>query len=98
MIYYTADLHFGHDNVIKFDNRPFSSVEEMDRTIIEHWNGRVTYNDDVYIVGDFAFKNERPFTWYLDRLKGKKHLIVGNHDRDLLNDEAAMRCFESVDK
>lgn len=97
MIYYIADTHFGHENSIRFDSRPFSSAEEMDRTIIEYWNSRVTGKDDVYILGDFAFKNERPFTWYLSRLSGRKHLIVGNHDTKLLKDTEAMGFFETVE-
>ena len=48
---YISDLHFGHENAIEFDNRPFSDVDEMDRRMIELWNLRVSHNDDVYIVG-----------------------------------------------
>ena len=98
MIFYTADLHFGHQNVLKYDNRPFADVNEMDRALIELWNGRVSDDDEVYIVGDFAFKNEKPEEWYLQQLKGKKHLIIGNHDAKTLSNPAAMAYFESVDK
>lgn len=83
MIYYTADPHLGHDNIRKLCNRPFATVEEMDETIINNWNSKVTDKDDVYILGDFSFKAKDP-TEYLKRLKGKKHLIVGNHDSQLL--------------
>lgn len=68
MIYYIGDLHFGHENVIKFDRRPFSSVEEMDKTLIERWNRKVSKEDVVYVVGDFAYRNEKPFSWYLRQL------------------------------
>lgn len=98
MIYYTSDLHFGHQNVIKFDNRPFDDIDEMDRTIIECWNSKVTNADTVYIIGDFAFKNEKPEEWYLEQLKGKLHLIIGNHDGKLLENPIAMARFESVEK
>lgn len=98
MIFYISDLHFGHQNVIRFDDRPFSDVNEMDRTLITLWNSRVTDDDTVYIIGDFAFRNEKPEEWYLKRLAGKKHLIVGNHDGKLLQNPAAMAYFESVDK
>ncbi|MBQ8790496.1 MAG: hydrolase [Ruminiclostridium sp.] len=98
MIFYTSDLHFGHKNVIGFDNRPFSDVEEMDCTLIELWNGRVTDDDDVYIVGDFAYRNEKPASWYLERLKGRKHLVIGNHDQLTLEEPTAMTHFESVEK
>lgn len=95
---YIGDLHFGHKAVIGFDHRPFEDVDEMDRVLITKWNGRVQKDDDVYIVGDFAFRNERPEEWYLKQLKGRKHLIIGNHDNRLLNNEKAMSYFDSVDK
>lgn len=98
MIYYVADLHFGHQSVIKFDNRPFSSVEEMDRILIELWNKKVSNKDLVYVVGDFAYRNTKPFEWYLKQLKGKKYLIIGNHDDKFLEAAAAMSYFEGVDK
>ena len=98
MIYYVGDLHFGHENVIKFDHRPFNSIEEMDKALIERWNRKVNSEDLVYVVGDFAYRNEKPFDWYLQQLKGKKYLIVGNHDGKLLEDPIAMSYFDGVDK
>ena len=55
--YFTADVHFGHKNIITYSARPFGSVEEMDETIIANWNYRVRDNDDVWIVGDLMFCN-----------------------------------------
>lgn len=52
MNYYISDLHIGHANAIKFDNRPFADVNEMNNAIIENWNSRVKSNDTVYILGD----------------------------------------------
>lgn len=98
MILYTSDLHFGHENVIRFDNRPFRSVSEMDYTLIHLWNSRVQKDDIVYIVGDFAYRNARPAEWYLQQLQGKKHLLIGNHDQNLLNSPTAVRYFESIEK
>ncbi|MCL2605782.1 MAG: metallophosphoesterase family protein [Coriobacteriia bacterium] len=97
MNYYTADLHLGHTNIIKFCNRPFANAHEMDRTLIENWNARVRRNDHVYIIGDFAFRNQRPATKYLEELKGKKHLIVGNHDSKWMKEDGVLDHFESVD-
>lgn len=97
MKYYTGDLHFGHNTVLKFDNRPFKDIDEMDRVLIDNWNSRITKNDQVYILGDLALHNEKPYSWYLSQLKGQKHLIVGNHDRKLLKDSEAMQYFVSVD-
>lgn len=81
MILYTADLHFGHYNIIHHDGRPWKTADEMDEALIELWNNKVTDNDDVYIDGDFAFRNGKPVSYYASRLKGKLHLIMGNHDR-----------------
>ncbi len=98
MIYYTSDLHFGHRNAIKFDKRPFDTIEEMDAFLIQNWNNCVQPDDHVYIVGDFAYRNEKPAEWYLDQLAGHKHLIIGNHDWKTLKNETAMKCFESVEQ
>lgn len=95
---YISDLHFGHRNVIGFDHRPFASVGEMDYVLIKLWNGRVQKDDDVYIVGDFVHHNEKPAEWYLRQLKGRKHLVIGNHDGKLLKDDKVMSYFDSVDK
>lgn len=86
MIYYIGDTHFGHENCLKFDNRPFSSIEENDDYIMSAWNSRVTDKDTIYIIGDLVYRSTRTADWYLKRLKGIKHLIIGNHDRKYLND------------
>ena len=54
MIYFTADHHFGHENVIKHCNRPFSSAEEMDTVLTSNWNSTVKSDDDIYTL---AFRN-----------------------------------------
>ena len=97
MLFYIADLHFGHRNVIGMEHRTFASIEEMDETLIRLWNKRVTDEDDVYIVGDFAYRNGNTASWYLRQLKGCKHLI-GNHDRLIIQDATAMEYFKSVEK
>ena len=81
MKYYVADLHFGHYNIIKHDGRPYANVEEMDNDLINKWNSVVTDKDEVYIIGDFAFRNCKSVKTYADKLKGKKILILGNHDK-----------------
>lgn len=95
---YISDLHFGHKNVIGFDHRPFIDTDEMDHCLIKLWNTRVQPDDHVYVVGDFAYRSDKTADWYLRQLKGHKHLIIGNHDRLLLENEKAMAYFESVDK
>ena len=79
--FYISDTHFGHQNVIKFDSRPFSSTEEMEEVIVGNWNKVVSKEDTVYILGDFVWgKNESEWIRILDRLMGSKILIMGNHD------------------
>lgn len=78
--YYIADLHFGHSNIIKFDNRPYNSVKEMDDALISNWNSVVSDEDTVMILGDFCWGNEEDWISILGRLNGKKQLICGNHD------------------
>ena len=97
MIYFTADTHFGHENVIRFCGRPFSCAAEMDEALIENWNSRVKSNDTVYILGDMFFRSVN-FEEILKRLKGKKRLIVGNHDGSWMTKADISRYFESVDK
>lgn len=80
MNYYIADLHFGHTNVIRFDNRPFNDMEEMERELIRRWNARVTAGDTVYILGDFCWRPSNDWIPLVQRLNGCKVLIRGNHD------------------
>lgn len=98
MNFYISDIHFGHKNVLKHDNRPFADVDEMDKEIIRRWNAKVTDEDDVYILGDFAYKSGKNMEWYLRQLKGRLHLIIGNHDGKLLADEKALSYFQSVNE
>jgi len=56
VIYYTADQHFGHANIIRFCNRPFENVTEMDEALIKNWNNTVNSNDTVYILGNHDYK------------------------------------------
>ena len=80
MKYYISDLHFGHKNVIKFDKRPFFNIDDMERTIIENWNSRVTNDDDVYILGDISWYDLKGTIRVIKKLNGKLHLVKGNHD------------------
>lgn len=76
--FFIADTHFGDDNIRRYENRPYESVSEMDRAMIENWNKTVTENDEIYVLGDFGADGfERDI---LSRLNGVKYLIKGNHD------------------
>jgi calcineurin-like phosphoesterase family protein len=96
MIYYTSDHHFGHADVITCFDRPFYSVSEMHAALIENWNDIVTKNDTVYILGDMAFLPSFSMKPILKKLKGTKHLIIGNHDGSWLNKINPSDFFESV--
>ena len=76
--FFTADHHFGHANIIKYTNRPFTNIEEQDRILIQNWNSVVGPNDMVYYLGDFCF---RDFNKYFHALNGKIIFIEGNHDK-----------------
>ncbi len=81
MIYLSADYHFLHENIIKYCSRPFKNAHHMDKVIIDNYNEVVTDNDDVFILGDFSMSNKKEvIEEYLRKLKGRKHLILGNHD------------------
>ena len=56
-ILFTGDLHFGHENVLAFDNRPFATVDEMDAELIRRWNNKVGKGDWVYVLGDLIWKS-----------------------------------------
>jgi calcineurin-like phosphoesterase family protein len=75
-IFFTSDVHFGHTNIIKYCNRPFTNVETMDDAIVHNWNSTVGPNDVVYHLGDWAFHNYH----MIGELRGNIFSIPGNHD------------------
>lgn len=81
MRYFTSDTHFGHQNIIKFCNRPFDSVNHMNEALIANWNSTVTPDDVVFHLGDVALGPWAEWDRLLTRLNGYKVLVVGNHDR-----------------
>ena len=98
-IRYIADMHFDHADILAYDDRPFSDVEEMNAVLIENWNRVVDEEDLTWILGDFCAGNGTRWRDLLNRLNGVKALILGNHDapaaveeaRDLLADVAQYR-------
>lgn len=79
-IFFTADQHFWHTNIIKLTERPFSSVEEMNEALIARHNEVVGPDDDVIHLGDFCWKHSA-LDEVRGRLNGHKHYLVpGNHD------------------
>ena len=80
-IFYISDLHFGHANILKYDDRPWFNVADMDKAMIENWNSVVTNEDTVYILGDIAWYDTDKIIAIFDQLNGQKVLVKGNHDR-----------------
>lgn len=78
--FYISDLHIGHANIIRFDDRPFYALSDMHETIMNNWNAAVRGDDTVYILGDFCWGNEDLWLQSIGAFAGKKVLIRGNHD------------------
>lgn len=97
MIYFTADLHFGHKRILEmYPDRPFAddgNIDKHDAYIIEEWNQTVGKNDDVYILGDFSLRPIDETRKILERLNGRKFLCPGNHDKSL---QSLVRYFVKV--
>ncbi|MFQ6238209.1 hypothetical protein [Sinorhizobium meliloti] len=81
--FYTSDTHFCHHRILAMCARPFASIEDHDEAIVSRWNSVVRDDDIVYHLGDFAFHlglNSERIRGLFFRLKGRKHLVIGNHD------------------
>ncbi len=84
MIYFTADWYLGHNNTVRYCERPFKDGNAMDKTLIHNHNSIVTKDDIVYMVGDYSLKSAEHRLWIekvTQKLNGQLHLILGNHDR-----------------
>jgi len=79
--FFTSDHHFGHKNIIKYCNRPFDSVEDMNHGLMSLWNETVTPEDNVYVIGDVFLCKTKLIRETINKLNGKKILIMGNHDK-----------------
>lgn len=79
--YVVSDLHLNHERIIGYCSRPFSNVDEMNETLFNNWNNKVTDDDTIFFLGDFCngeMKKSAKIVW--DSLSGNKHFIKGNHD------------------
>lgn len=92
-VFFTSDTHWRHGNIIRYCDRPFNNVQEMDHTLIQNWNSVVTDQDLVFHLGDFAFADRSKFRQIANSLNGTKILIQGNHDR---TDDIPTECFTTV--
>lgn len=80
MNFYIADCHFGHKNILRFDNRPFADLHQMEEVMVMLWNATVRKGDTVYILGDFCWGKADEWLRIIRQLNGIKVLIIGNHD------------------
>ena len=95
-IFFTSDTHFGHDNIIKFCDRPFKNIEEMDYKLIENWNKKVPQDGLVFHLGDFAWGGYEFWKKIRDQLNGEIILIKGNHDQKNMSTTAEQELFSHV--
>lgn len=102
-VWFTSDLHFGHKHILYFKkgrcekfninlNDP-DAIEIHDKCLIEQWNNTIGKKDVIYILGDLSFLKKDETKKLLEKLHGKKHLILGNHDKSCKGLE---NYFESV--
>lgn len=83
MNFFSADLHFNHENIIRFCCRPFRNAAHMNAELIRRYNERVKPGDTCYHIGDFKLSNAGPNTHeLLGMLNGNKVLLAGNHDKN----------------
>ena len=94
-VFFISDTHFNHENILKYENRPFNSVKEMNEEMIKLWNSVVKPGDVVYHLGDVGVKKDNLYD-ILNQLNGTIYLIKGNHDYSILNDTRIVNRFEWV--
>ena len=80
--WFISDTHFSHTNIIRYASRPYTNVEEMDRSLIDNWNQSVDKEDQVFFLGDFGLGDVDHLHSICSQLKGQKICIRGNHDRN----------------
>lgn len=95
-IFFVSDTHFGHTNIIKYCNRPFNNVDEMDEALINNWNAKVPKDGIVYHLGDFAWGSINYWEKIREQLNGEIILIYGNHDEKYLNNKLMYKLFKEV--
>ena len=94
-VWFTSDTHFWHENILRFCNRPFGSIEEMNEELIRRWNETVPADGFVFHLGDFSFGGAKEWNNILSRLNGRIYLILGNHDMKQMR-QGFMQRFEHV--
>ena len=96
MIYYISDTHFRDQAIFDKCNRPFKSLDEMESIVVTKWNNKVNDEDTVYVLGDICKDDDVLAIKIFNKLKGHKHLIVGNHDHNMIEEIKKSNVFESI--
>lgn len=87
-LFFTADTHFFHKNIIKYCGRPFENVQEMNDDLIEKWNHKIPKDATVFHLGDVSMTaSPKMLDDLLHRLNGTKYLVIGNHEKNALQKE-----------
>jgi calcineurin-like phosphoesterase family protein len=97
--WFISDTHFGHENIIKYSNRPFANADEMDAALIANWNAAVAEDDHIYHLGDVTMRRggrveQAAFIRFMRRLNGHKRLLLGNHDHFPI--DCYLQVFEKI--
>lgn len=95
-IWFTSDTYFGHNNILKFCKRPWTTIKEMDEALIANWNSVVGHDDIVFHLGDFAFASNGRWKEIISSLNGHIYLIAGNHDECRYPGHQTFDLFEGV--
>lgn len=95
-LYFSSDSHYFHTNILKYSERPFEDVQEMNQALIDNWNKKVKPQDQVWHLGDFSFGNAEETKNILRQLNGHKHFVKGNHDQVFEKNKNLYGYFESV--
>ena len=93
--FFIADLHLGDENILRYEGRPFASVDSMNKTMIRNWNSVVSEEDVIFVVGDFI--SDLSYLPLIDELKGSIKLIVGNHDIPFIKEFRNYKGIEVID-
>lgn len=95
-IFFTSDSHFFHENVIKFNNRPFKNGNHMNEEMIRLWNEVVPIDGHVFHLGDFSLGSPNKTLEILNRLNGKIYLLKGNHEKSVMRKQMVRDKFEWI--
>ena len=96
MIYFSSDLHLNHNKSFIYEPRGFKNIYEMNNTIIKNFNSIITWEDDLYLLGDNFLGELESGISLFNQLPGKIHLIWGNHDTDNRK-EVMSKCYNVVE-